>query len=612
MWISSYKCSMEPMKEVLMKSLQDLNDTQKFIVMKSFLLELGRFKKPSDRDKFLFKALQKKLQLSKELFQEAKLEVRTLLPKERVDGIIDLKSLMTRVKSDLAIQLAPTDLLAVLEDLREVLNVAGNIDDQFMEAIRLELNPPSPLEAKPAEEEEFLLVDDEEEDFDFQPSEEASGLAQVELPPKQEVIDSEGLISLPGGPNESVSAFQDFTSEAGPTPSDKITLPNSSDEELPAQEVENLDSTEAVGQNPITLPANEAQSTAQEENLFDEEELQSSNPASKQNPVNSVTSSLAQNENNSPLGDSGVANPASGQKEIESVNPTSAQNETESPGSSAGPEDVSSESSDSQDQELAKEEEFEPEGKLQEILFKLKLHNMNWDKLFAPIQFAGPLIRNQCLKTLQQKEQPKYTEDADKNITCLKLRTIAALIDAVFATYFCLPFFILMGVLTGIVNFLGLSSLIIILSTLPIGAGWYYFYRMESLHHATFGKQLLGMKIVNLGGKEPSKKEIFKRNLPRLLPAPLLILTGMIAYVSSFLPFDLSWPFFALQNIAFLLLTLCYLYVYIQSERRGIHDLFAKTMVAQVSNFPGWHPPKPPALPPEGSEDPQESDQKSQ
>lgn len=611
MWVSSYKCSMDPMKETHMKSLQELNDTQKFIVMKSFLLELGRFKKPSDRDKFLFKALQKKLQLSKELFQEAKLEVRNLLPKERVDGIIDLKSLMTRVKSDLAIQLAPTDLLAVLEDLREVLNVAGNIDDQYMEALRLELNPPAPVEEKPSEE-EFLLVDDDEEDFDFQPSEEASGLAQVELPPKQEVIDSEGLISLPGGPNESVTAFQDFTSESGPSPSDKITLPNSSSETLPAQEVQDLESTETVGQNPISLPANEAQSTVQEESLFDDEELQSSTPALKQNPVNSTDPSLVQSENNSPSGDSGVANPASSQNEVESVNPASAQNETEPPDSSAGPEDVSSDSSDSQDQELAKEEEFEPEGKLQEILFKLKLHNMNWDKLFTPIQFAGPLIRNQCLKMLKQTEQPKYTEDADKNITCLKLRTIAALIDAVFATYFCLPFFILMGVLTGIVNFLGLSSLIIILSALPIAAGWYYFYRMELLHHATYGKQLLGMKIVNLGGKEPSKKEIFKRNLPRLLPAPVLILTGMIAYLSSFVSFDLSWPFFALQNIAFLLLTLGYFYVYIQSERRGIHDLFAKTMVAQVSNIPGWHPPKPPALPPEGSEDPQESDQKTQ
>ena len=169
-----------------------------------------------------------------------------------------------------------------------------------------------------------------------------------------------------------------------------------------------------------------------------------------------------------------------------------------------------------------------------------------------------------------------------------------------------------MGVLTALVNILGLSSLITIMTALPFGACWYYFYRMESLHHASYGKQLLGMKVVNLGGNEPSKKEIFKRNLPRLLPVPVLILTGVIGYISSFISFDLSFPFVALQNLVFLFLFLGYLYVYIQSERRGIHDLYAKTMVAQVSNIPGWHPPKPPALTPEAVENSEQDDQKPQ
>ena len=97
------------------------------------MLDLVKLSKPRDRDKFLFKSLKEHLNISKEVINKLKDEIKTQVDLEKTDGLIDLQNLMKKIKAEVANQMQPAQAQELLKSIYCLLNVAGNFDQNFLE-----------------------------------------------------------------------------------------------------------------------------------------------------------------------------------------------------------------------------------------------------------------------------------------------------------------------------------------------------------------------------------------------------------------------------------------------------------------------------------------------
>ena len=96
------------------------------------MLDLVKLSKPRDRDKFLFKSLKEHLNISKEVINKLKDEIKTQVDLEKTDGLIDLQNLMKKIKAEVANEMQPAQAQELLKSIYCLLNVAGNFDQNFL------------------------------------------------------------------------------------------------------------------------------------------------------------------------------------------------------------------------------------------------------------------------------------------------------------------------------------------------------------------------------------------------------------------------------------------------------------------------------------------------
>ena len=115
-----------------MSVLANLDKEHKNNILKIFMLELSKLSNPSARDRFLFKCLKEQMIISQETIRELKIEVNNQCTSETIEGLVDLSNLMKQIKIQIANEIHPDQAQDLLKTLYNLLNVAGNLNDSFL------------------------------------------------------------------------------------------------------------------------------------------------------------------------------------------------------------------------------------------------------------------------------------------------------------------------------------------------------------------------------------------------------------------------------------------------------------------------------------------------